>query len=187
VPSESAEALVEHAISLDKFVIETDTMGDIISLDRNQSILMTYYRNNIIHLFALPSLIAQMIIRQENLTVGQIQQQVAEIYPFLKAELFLSHKEEDLDELVVKVLNELVSQDLISLKDDKVAKNQANTLTLVLLGRTISETLQRYSIAFNLLVSNPELAKAFATLLYALLYPEVKLTIEESVFQLKSA
>ncbi|EOE4687690.1 glycerol-3-phosphate 1-O-acyltransferase PlsB [Vibrio vulnificus] len=243
VPSESAEALVEHAISLDKFVIETDTMGDIISLDRNQSILMTYYRNNIIHLFALPSLIAQMIIRQENLTVGQIQQQVAEIYPFLKAELFLSHKEEDLDELVVKVLNELVSQDLISLKDDKVAKNQANTLTLVLLGRTISETLQRYSIAFNLLVSNPELAKVdleqksqdiaqrltrlhginapeyfdkgvfaslfstlkqqgyldsdgncdsektaqFATLLYALLYPEVKLTIEESVFQLKSA
>ncbi|POB69353.1 glycerol-3-phosphate 1-O-acyltransferase, partial [Vibrio vulnificus] len=215
----------------------SDTMGDIISLDRNQSILMTYYRNNIIHLFALPSLIAQMIIRQENLTVGQIQQQVAEIYPFLKAELFLSHKEEDLDELVVKVLNELVSQDLISLKDDKVAKNQANTLTLVLLGRTISETLQRYSIAFNLLVSNPELAKAdleqksqdiaqrltrlhginapeyfdkgvfaslfstlkqqgyldsdgncdgektaqFATLLYALLYPEVKLTIEESV------
>ncbi len=52
-PTQSAEQLVEHAISLDKFVIESDSMGEVVSLDRNQSILMTYYRNNIIHLLAL--------------------------------------------------------------------------------------------------------------------------------------
>jgi glycerol-3-phosphate O-acyltransferase len=49
-PDTDAEALVKHAVGLDKFVIEPDTMGDIVSLDRQQSILMTYYRNNIIHL-----------------------------------------------------------------------------------------------------------------------------------------
>ncbi|EGR2797800.1 glycerol-3-phosphate 1-O-acyltransferase [Vibrio navarrensis] len=240
IPSDSAEALVEHALTLDKFVIETDSMGDIISLDRNQSILMTYYRNNIIHLLALPSLIAQMIIRQEQLSVAQIQHQVAQIYPFLKAELFLSHDEQQLDELVLKILDELTNQQMITLTGDRVTKNQANTQTLVLLGRTITETLQRYSIALNLLVAYPELGKAdleqksqdiaqrlgrlhginapeffdkgvfaslfstlkqqnyldadgnceqtqteqFASLLYALLYPEVKLTIEESIFQL---
>ncbi|MCV5869066.1 glycerol-3-phosphate 1-O-acyltransferase, partial [Escherichia coli] len=112
---ESAEELVDHAISLDKFVIETDSMGDIISLDRSQSILMTYYRNNIIHLFALPSLIAQMIIRQRNLTVEKIQENVAQIYPFLKKELFLSYQEEDLNDLVVKTLNEFAEQKMICL------------------------------------------------------------------------
>ena len=242
VPTETAEELVDHAISLDKFVIETDTMGDIISLDRSQSILMTYYRNNIIHLFALPSLIAQMIIRQRNVTVEKIQANVAQIYPFLKKELFLSYKEEELNELVVKILNEFIEQKMICQDGDKLEINQSNNQSLVLLGRTITETLQRYSIAMNLLVADQELGKSdleqksqdiaqrlgrlhginapeffdkgvftamfntlkeqqyldsdgncdlektqqFAKLLFALLYPEVKLTIEESIHQLQA-
>ncbi|MCF7484091.1 glycerol-3-phosphate 1-O-acyltransferase PlsB [Vibrio sp. J1-1] len=242
IPNESAEELVDHAISLDKFVIETDSMGDIISLDRNQSILMTYYRNNIIHLFALPSLIAQMIIRQRNVTVETVQQNVAQIYPFLKKELFLSYQEEDLNQLVEKILNEFVEQKMICLDGNNLEINQSNNQSLVLLGRTITETLQRYSIATNLLVAYPELGKSdleqksqdiaqrlgrlhginapeffdkgvfsamfntlkqqayldndgncdtentkqFAKLLFTLLYPEVKLTIEESIHQLQS-
>lgn len=242
IPTESAEELVDHAISLDKFVIETDSMGDIISLDRSQSILMTYYRNNIIHLFALPSLIAQMIIRQRNLTVEKIQENVAQIYPFLKKELFLSYQEEDLNDLVVKTLNEFAEQKMICLDGNKLEINQSNNQPLVLLGRTITETLQRYSIAMNLLVAYPELGKSdleqksqdiaqrlgrlhginapeffdkgvftamfntlkqqeyldsdgncdkkktqkFAKLLFTLLYPEVKLTIEESIHQLQA-
>ncbi len=241
IPNQSAEELVDHAISLDKFVIETDSMGDIISLDRNQSILMTYYRNNIIHLFALPSLIAQMIILQRNSTVEMVQQNVAQIYPFLKKELFLSYQEEELNQLVVKTLNQFAEQNMISLDGNKLELNQSNNQTLVLLGRTISETLQRYSIAMNLLIAYPELGKSdleqksqdiaqrlgrlhginapeffdkgvfsamfstlhqqayldndgncdtekteqFAKLLYELLYPEVKLTIEESIHQLQ--
>ncbi|MGI9919700.1 glycerol-3-phosphate 1-O-acyltransferase PlsB [Vibrio owensii] len=242
VPTETAEELVDHAISLDKFVIETDTMGDIISLDRSQSILMTYYRNNIIHLFALPSLIAQMIIRQRNVTVEKIQENVAQIYPFLKKELFLSYKEKELNELVVKILNEFIEQKMVCQDGDKLEINQSNNQSLVLLGRTITETLQRYSIAMNLLVADQELGKSdleqksqdiaqrlgrlhginapeffdkgvftamfntlkeqqyldsdgncdlektqqFAKLLFALLYPEVKLTIEESIHQLQA-
>jgi len=217
-------------------------MGDIISLDRSQSILMTYYRNNIIHLFALPSLIAQMLIRQRNLSVAKIQANVAQIYPFLKKELFLSYQEDELDELVVKTLHEFADQKMISLDGDKLEINQSNNQPLVLLGRTITETLQRYSIAMNLLVAYPELGKSdleqksqdiaqrlgrlhginapeffdkgvftamfntlkqqkyldndgncdtkktqqFAWLLFTLLYPEVKLTIEESIHQLRS-
>ncbi|GAL29254.1 glycerol-3-phosphate acyltransferase [Vibrio variabilis] len=37
--------------------------------------------------------------------------------------------------------------------------NQSNTQTLMLLGRTISETLQRYAISLNLLACYPELGK----------------------------
>ena len=241
VPKESAEQLVNHAISLEKFVLETDSMGDIISLDRNQSILMTYYRNNIIHLFALPSLIAQIVIRRGNLTVERIQRGVAQVYPFLKKELFLSYQEEELNDLVLKTLDELTRQKMIYIDDEKVEINQSNCQPLVLLGRTISETLQRYSITMNLLLTNHELGRSeleqksqdiaqrlgrlhsinapeffdkgvfsamfstlkeeeyldtegncatdktqqLAKLLSVLLYPEVKLTIEESIHQLQ--
>ncbi|MEZ9597634.1 glycerol-3-phosphate 1-O-acyltransferase PlsB [Vibrio sp. 10N.286.46.A8] len=239
VPKDSAEDLVKHAESLNKFLIESDTMGDIISLDRHQSILMTYYRNNIIHLFALPSLIAQMTIRQRGISIATIQKNVAAIYPFLKKELFLSYDEDQLEDVVANIINELVSQGMIVVSDGEVTINQSNSQALMLLGRTISETLQRYSIALNLLAENPDLDKSdleqksqdiaqrlgrlhginapeffdkgvfasmfatlkqqqyldndgncdlektqqFAKLLYSILYPEVRLTIQESIHQ----
>ncbi|MEZ8761283.1 glycerol-3-phosphate 1-O-acyltransferase PlsB [Vibrio splendidus] len=239
VPKDSAEDLVKHAESLNKFLIESDSMGDIISLDRHQSILMTYYRNNIIHLFALPSLIAQMTIRQHGLTIDAIQENVAAIYPFLKKELFLSYDEDQLESVVANIIEELVGQGMLIVSDNQVTINQSNSQALMLLGRTISETLQRYSIALNLLAENPDLDKSdleqksqdiaqrlgrlqginapeffdkgvfasmfatlkqqqyldndgncdlektqqFAKLLYSMLYPEVRLTIQESIHQ----
>ncbi|MEZ8628601.1 glycerol-3-phosphate 1-O-acyltransferase PlsB [Vibrio splendidus] len=239
VPKDSAEDLVKHAESLNKFLIESDSMGDIISLDRHQSILMTYYRNNIIHLFALPSLIAQMTIRQRGISIANIQKNVAAIYPFLKKELFLSYDEDQLEDVVANIINELVSQGMLVVSDNQVTINQSNSQALMLLGRTISETLQRYSIALNLLAENPDLDKSdleqksqdiaqrlgrlqginapeffdkgvfasmfatlkqqqyldndgncdlektqqFAKLLYSMLYPEVRLTIQESIHQ----
>ncbi|MCG6366460.1 glycerol-3-phosphate 1-O-acyltransferase PlsB [Vibrio fluvialis] len=241
VPQDNAESLVQHAESLDKFVVETDTMGDIISLDRNQSILMTYYRNNIIHLLALPSLIAQMLIRQQQMPVEQIQTCVAKVYPFLKQELFLSYDESQLDDVVMHYLAELQRQELVTLDNGVATINQSKTQVLMLLGRTISETLQRYAIALNLLVANPELGKSdlenksqeiaqrlgrlhginapeffdkgvfsalfvtlkqqgyldsdgnchleqtkhFSRMLYTMLYPEVRLTIQESICQVE--
>ncbi|MEZ8545413.1 glycerol-3-phosphate 1-O-acyltransferase PlsB [Vibrio splendidus] len=239
VPKDSAEDLVKHAESLNKFLIESDSMGDIISLDRHQSILMTYYRNNIIHLFALPSLIAQMTIRQHGLTIDTIQENVAAIYPLLKKELFLSYDEDQLESVVANIIEELVGQGMLVVSDNQVTINQSNSQALMLLGRTISETLQRYSIALNLLAENPDLDKSdleqksqdiaqrlgrlqginapeffdkgvfasmfatlkqqqyldndgncdlektqqFAKLLYSMLYPEVRLTIQESIHQ----
>ncbi|EEX95485.1 glycerol-3-phosphate 1-O-acyltransferase PlsB [Vibrio orientalis] len=240
VPQDDAESLVKHAESLDKFMLEADSMGDIVSLDRNQSILMTYYRNNIIHLLALPSLIAQMLVRHQQLSLTQIQENVALVYPFLKQELFLSIEQENLAQLTEAYIEELASQGLVTINSEQqVSINTANSQVLVLLGRTITETLQRYSIALNLLVANPELGKSdlelksqdiaqrlgrlhginapeffdkgvfsalfttlkqqayldvdgncdsakseqLAKLLYSMLYPEVRLTIEESIYQ----
>jgi len=240
VPQDDAEALVTHAESLDKFMLEADSMGDIVSLDRNQSILMTYYRNNIIHLLALPSLIAQMLVRHQQLSLEQIKDNVALIYPFLKQELFLSVAEENLGQLTESYIEEITRQGLVTISSDQnVSINPANSQVLVLLGRTITETLQRYSIALNLLVANPEFGKSdlelksqdiaqrlgrlhginapeffdkgvfsalfttlkqqayldvdgncdtakseqLANLLYSTLYPEVRLTIEESIHQ----
>ncbi|GLO62275.1 glycerol-3-phosphate acyltransferase [Vibrio sp. MACH09] len=160
LPEKSPEELVKHALTLDKFVVESDTMGDIISLDRQQSILMTYYRNNIIHLFALPSLIAQLIVQNESLSVDEIKTSVTQLYPFLKKELFLRYDTEQVAEVVESIIEELARQQLIIAKDGQVTLNDLNIQSLMLLGRTITETLQRYAIAINLLGSNPDLDKS---------------------------
>jgi len=160
MPDKTAEQLVAHAIGLDKFVVESDAMGDIISLDRQQSILMTYYRNNIIHLFAMPSLIAQLIVQNETLSIKEINSSVEALYPFLKKELFLRFEQDELSSVVDSILDELVRQELVVRKEDSICLNEPQIQSLILLGRTIAETLQRYAIAINLLGANPELDKS---------------------------
>lgn len=160
VPEDNAESLVRHAESLNKFMIDTDTLGEIISLDRKQSILMTYYRNNIIHLLALPSLIAQILIRHQSVTATSLCQYVHIIYPLIQRELFLSCKEDELDDIVNRYIQELLRQDLIQCQENKISLNPAKIQVLMLLGRTISETLQRYAITVNLIVSHPEMDKS---------------------------
>ncbi|CAM3154221.1 glycerol-3-phosphate 1-O-acyltransferase PlsB [Vibrio rarus] len=157
-PESTAEELVAHAISLDKFVVDSDSMGDIVSLDRQQSVLMTYYRNNIIHMLALPSLIAQLIIQVPDCTLSRLKSTIAVLYPFLQKELFLSYDDAQLEQKVEQIIEEFLQQKLIEMDNDLVNLNQSNIHTLQLLSRTISETLQRYCIALNLLASQPELA-----------------------------
>ncbi|OEF26123.1 glycerol-3-phosphate 1-O-acyltransferase PlsB [Vibrio rumoiensis] len=160
VPNTTASELVEHAQKLDKFVIEGDEKGDIISLDRKQSILMTYYRNNIIHLFAVPSLIAHLVIQKERISRNELQQAIALIYPFLKAELFLHHEQEALEDYVNSLVDELIRQQLIIEQQDELSINPSQVQTLILLSRTIVETLQRYAVALTQLVAIPDIDKS---------------------------
>ncbi len=158
-PKDNATQMVDHAITMDKFLVERDVLGEIISLDRQQSILMTYYRNNIIHLFALPSLIAHIVVQQQCLTRADIHQQVELLYPFLKAELFLRFDDQQLPLEIDRLIAELVRQRLLLINDDTIAINNARIGPLQLLARTITETLQRYAIALTLLNAEPQLPK----------------------------
>ena len=160
MPDSDAATLVGHAMEMDKFIVERDSLGDIISLDRQQSILMTYYRNNIIHLFALPSLIAHIVVQHQRLSMEAIHQQVELLYPFLKAELFLRHEKESLGEVIDSQIAELVRQRLVLSDGKYIALNNARIGPLQLLARTISETLQRYAITLTLLRSEPQLMKS---------------------------
>ncbi|WP_087023299.1 glycerol-3-phosphate 1-O-acyltransferase PlsB [Thaumasiovibrio subtropicus] len=160
VPEEPASKLVAHAEEMDKFVVDRDNLGDIISLDREQSILMTYYRNNIIHLFAIPSLIAHVIVQHHSLTTDELQEQVELLYPFLKAELFLRFETDAISPLVETTLKELHRQRLIEIDGMHVSLNQSRIGPLQLLARTISETLQRYAITVTLLNVEPEMQRS---------------------------
>lgn len=159
IPKESAEQLVEHAKSIDMFNEEQDSLGIIYSLDRKQSIFMTYYRNNIIHLFALPSLISQIILAHQSLSLTELYDIVTHIYPFIKDELFIKIKPEELVTYIDKYLQEFKLQQLIEVDEFNVSLITSKIRTLQLLGRSISETLHRYNIVLNILKSNPQIEK----------------------------
>ncbi|EOW6772639.1 glycerol-3-phosphate 1-O-acyltransferase PlsB [Cronobacter muytjensii] len=157
VPDATATQLIEHALQMNKFEVEKDTIGDIIILPREQAVLMTYYRNNIMHMLVLPSLIAAIVTQHRRVSREAVQQQVELLFPMLKAELFLRWEKEEVAAVVDALINEMAQQGLILADDVWLHVNPARSRTLQLLAAGVRETLQRYAITFWLLSANPSI------------------------------
>ncbi|WP_025821512.1 glycerol-3-phosphate 1-O-acyltransferase PlsB [Shewanella marina] len=152
------KALVQEGLELKKFVLETDPLGDIVAIDDAISITMTYYRNNIIHLMILPSLIACCFTHYRKMTRDQLGQIISDFYPLLQAELFM--QVDDLTSYVEQLIAVLVEQGLLEQQDDKIFAVERNNQALILLAETVNETMQRYSIIFNLLAAHPGMERS---------------------------
>lgn len=172
VPKETSEELWQQALRTDKFKVESDTMGEVISLERMSAIAMTYYRNNILHMMVVPGMVASIIMAKKRVSVDEIVERTQAIYPMLKAELYLSHSKDDIPLWVEALCEELARQQLITREGGEcvIAKREsAEWYRLRLLANSASETLQRYCIVLELLqqaqpIMRAELEKQSITL-----------------------
>ncbi|MFB6325926.1 glycerol-3-phosphate 1-O-acyltransferase [Pantoea deleyi] len=155
VPDLTAEALLDHAMGMNKFESEKDSIGDIIILPREQAVLMTYYRNNIHHMLVMPSLIAAIVQQHQTLSEAELLRQVSLIYPMLKSELFLRWQTDELPQLLTELCQELARQGLITREAGELRFTAARYRTLQLLAAGVRETLQRYAITFSILSAKP--------------------------------
>ncbi|NIF49222.1 glycerol-3-phosphate 1-O-acyltransferase PlsB [Enterobacter sp. Ap-1006] len=156
-PTVSADALIDHALQMNKFEVEKDTIGDIIILPREQAVLMTYYRNNIMHMLVLPSLMASIITQHRHISRAELLRQIEVIYPMLKAELFLRWEKSELGREIDALIAEMERQDLVMVVGDEVQINPHRSRTLQLLAAGVRETIQRYAITFWQLSANPSI------------------------------
>jgi glycerol-3-phosphate O-acyltransferase len=156
-PTVTADALINHALQMNKFEVEKDTIGDIIILPREQAVLMTYYRNNIMHMLVLPSLMASIITQHRHISRVELLRQIEVIYPMLKAELFLRWEKSELGREIDALIAEMERQGLVMVADDEVQINPNRSRTLQLLAAGVRETIQRYAITFWQLSANPSI------------------------------
>ena len=68
-------------------------LGELVQLREEVAVLTTYYRNNIQHLFALPSLVACAFIANPVVPTAYIQRLAWRVYPYVASELFLKWPE----------------------------------------------------------------------------------------------
>ncbi len=64
-------------------------LGDIVKMSEDSAILATYPRNNVMHLFALPSLVGCAFLDAEELSTADLVRLVGRVYPYLAEELCL--------------------------------------------------------------------------------------------------
>ncbi|AKO45051.1 glycerol-3-phosphate 1-O-acyltransferase PlsB [[Haemophilus] ducreyi] len=161
LPTESADEMLEHVLALPRSGVmsEQDNFGEMIRLDRESAVLMTYYRNNIQHLFVLPSLVASIVLHNEAASKTLIRETVSHIYLFLKAELFLHFDEKEVLEQVELILMEFIRQQIVKYDGDVLTINRRRLPTLQLHAAGIREILQRYYISLSLLLECPAISR----------------------------
>ncbi|MFU2020960.1 glycerol-3-phosphate 1-O-acyltransferase PlsB [Avibacterium paragallinarum] len=162
IPSETPEEMLEHVLTLDRVgvLIEKDNFGEIVRLERNSAVLMTYYRNNIQHLFVLPSLVTSIVLHYGAIQKDLVLKAVGKIYPFLRDELFLHFSNDELKERVENIIRELQRQKIIQCNESILSIYKPQVRMLQLWSAGVREILQRYYITVNILQNDPAISRA---------------------------
>lgn len=155
LPEGEGKDWVAYCESMGLISRQPQKLGDIIGLEGSNATLMTYYRNNIQHLFALPSLVASLFENKSSLGRDRIIDLVSVAYPYLKSELFLKYHPNEADAVINQWIDVLVDQSLLVEQDDnRIARPEDGTeamLRLRVLSRFIIQTVERYHIALGIL------------------------------------
>jgi len=123
-------------------------LGDIVRMTVENAVLATYFRNNVLHLFALPSLIACVFVSNARVSTADIQRLAGRVYPYIGAELFLRWSETELTAVVEASLTSMAAHGLIepdaqgSWRRPPPASAQAMQLSL--LAQATLQTIERY-------------------------------------------
>lgn len=148
VVSDAPQHVIEHAESLELLDREAHAYGDVLSHDPNTAILMTWYRNNVVHLLAYPSLIACLVVRRRRaISLDQLQAMLDMIFPYIAVELSC-HQEAGFESCV----DALVTANLLEVDENGVLPpNQGSVqhLQLSLLANLVMPTLERMYIVIS--------------------------------------
>lgn len=151
----SGKEIIAYGLKLKLIKRVQHALGDIIAIEDNQAVLLTYFRNNILHAFVLPSLIASLVEHNGKISRADLSNVIYTLYPFLKAELFLKWKSSELKEQIEQYADALVQSNLIQQDDEgnliSSAPNTEEHNQLVVLATPVKQSLERYYMTLALI------------------------------------
>ena len=151
----SGKEIIAYGLKLKLIKRIKHVLGDIIAIEDNQAVLLTYFRNNILHAFVLPSLIAALVEHNGSIRRGDLINVIRTLYPFLKAELFLKWQDDDLKDQICAYVEALIHAKLISIDTEgnleSPAPNSEDHNQLVVLAAPVMQSLERYYMTLALI------------------------------------
>jgi glycerol-3-phosphate O-acyltransferase len=155
----SPEEIVSYGVELGVIEVREHPLGDIIALAPDQSVLLTYFRNNVSHLLAVPSLVASCFLNTSAIEVVQLHRITLALYPFLKSELFLPWDEDGFIKAVDNHIAWLLEQGLLSENKEsgwleRPEGGGHKELQLSVMGQALLQTFERYYITVAILAKN---------------------------------
>jgi glycerol-3-phosphate O-acyltransferase len=157
VTSDSVASMIYYAENMGMIERQNHALGDIMRMTEEHAVLATYYRNNILHLFAMPSLIACGFISNARMSTVDLQRLVWRVYPYIASELFLRWDEGEIVAVVDALLDAFVALNLLKGNGDRSewqrpAPTSLDAIRLSLLAQSTIQTLERYYLVVALLL-----------------------------------
>ncbi len=154
LPEGDGDDWIQYAESMQAIERMSHPLGDIIRVDEPQAVMLTYYRNNVIHLFAIPSMLACLFINNVKMQRTDVVRFATTIYPYLKAELFLHWDEKDIQPVIDQWLDLCIEKGYLTQEGDMLVRpsvSSNNFIILSVLSEQVIQILERYYIAIALL------------------------------------
>ena len=157
VTAASGAQMIAYAEEFGLLERRSHPLGDILSMTSDRALLATYYRNNTLHLLAVPSLLACCFLGNASMRTTDILRLLSRIYPYIAAELFLRWSEDDVGDYALRVLEVLAGLGLLSATPDRdewhrPAPATAEAVRLSWLAAATIQTVERYYLAIALLL-----------------------------------
>ena len=153
----SGEQIVAYGESMKTLQRQNHPSGDVLRMSDESAVLAAYLRNNVLHLFAMPSLLACVFLSNAEVPHEDILRLAGRIYPYIAAELFLRWSEPELPAMVERMLAEFARHGLIERSSERALwrrppPSSAQAMQLSILAQATLQTIERYYLAIALLV-----------------------------------
>lgn len=153
VPDIDPDAVVRHGIDLGYVETAADDIGELVGLRDGQAPALTYFRNNMLHLLTLPSLIAASFSSLATRDDAALYRLVDIALPFLHGELFVPGNPGR--EAVDRAIGALEGHGLLRRHHDSWRRAAAGTpeaVSLLRLAEVVLPSIERYYLCAALLV-----------------------------------
>ena len=161
VTPHSPDRIISHAEEINMLQRIKHPLGDVLSVDDDTAVLLSYYRNNVLHLFTASSWIACCFQNNRRMSRAGVLRLGRTLYPFLQAELFLPWSEDEFAERMERTIEVFVREGLLQQvnEDDGgiLARSAGQTdevFRLRAIGHSLQQAFERYYIAISVLVKN---------------------------------
>jgi len=155
-PLSSAE-IVAYGETMQVVSRRAHPLGGLVQMSDESAVLAAYYRNNVLHLVAMPSLVACVFLGNAAMRREDIHRLAGRIYPYIASELFLAFREEEVPAVIDSVLEALARYGLIESDADgrswrRPLPTSAEAMQLSLLAQSSLQTIERYYLTIALLL-----------------------------------
>ena len=157
VPDTPAREIVKHAIEVSQLNEHETPSGEIVQAEQTEAVLLTYYQNNSLHVFALASLLARLVRFSKLTRLQPLITNCEVLRPYMEAELMWSWHS-DFETAIRQTLDVMVELGVV-VEEDELVKIPPPTsdaaANLTDLAEVVEPMLERFHIVTTLLKHNP--------------------------------
>jgi glycerol-3-phosphate O-acyltransferase len=134
-------------------------LGDVLSAQGDQGVLLSYYRNNVMHVYSAVSWVACCLLNTRRLSRAGLGRLGRMVYPFLQTELFLPWSADEFVQRIDAAADFLGRRGLINIDADggwisRPADGGDAFFGLRVLAHGLLQTFQRYYVVIAVLGKN---------------------------------